>query len=233
MEHSRMSQSKQAYLAIKQDIIASRLLPGEKVTKGVLTERYGFGDAPLRDALARLSQENLVHVLPREGYIVAPITLQQIRELFIVRRVIEPEVARMAAGKVDAERLWQHESQVINKFDLNDRDALERYVRANSNFHLAIAQATGNARLVRVMEYLIDEMERIMLLSYLLGNRTTSTESGHVPLLEALVEGDGNRARLIMLTQLTDHQKFVEDAIVRSSGVLQQVNLAGDMASLG
>lgn len=226
MGHQKSSLAAQALETLRQDIIWSRLTPGEQVTKVSLIQRYGFGDAAIRDALNRLSQERLVRVLPREGYIVAPVTLQHVQDLFEIRLILEPQICAAAAGKVNADYLRDLESKVVGRHDLDDRTALETYVRANTVVHMAFAEASGNRRLVQLMETILDEMERIMLLSYILGHRTDSTDPGHGPLIDALVANDPDLASTIMRNQLTDNRRFVLDAFIRAPGALQTVNIA-------
>ena len=73
------------YDLIKSDIILCKLVPGEEVTEVRLAERYGFGRAPVRAALSKLEQEGLVSVVPRRGYLVSPITIKAVQEIFDLR----------------------------------------------------------------------------------------------------------------------------------------------------
>jgi len=215
-----------AYEAIKQDIIRCRLEPGSRITKGRLIEHYGFGEAAVREALNRLSQEQLVRARPREGYEVAPVTLKQVHDLFETRLVIEPAVARIAAGRVDADRLRALDDAHRQHYLASTREGLERYAATNAAFHLEIARATGNDRLVKVMSGLIDEMERIMLLSYLHGPRSPNVETTHAELVVPLVAGDGEAAAEVMTRELLQHRAFVLNALLRVPS-LQSVNLGG------
>lgn len=216
-----------AYETIKKDIIRCRLEPGRRVTKAQLIEQYGFGEAAVREAFNRLSQEQLVRALPREGYEVAPVTLKQVHDLFETRLVIEPAVARIAAGQIDGVRLWALDDAHQQHYQASGREGLELYAAANAAFHLEIARATGNDRLLAVMSGLIDEMERVMLLSYLQGTRRPEVETTHSELIEPLIAGDGDAAAEVMARQLQQHRAFVLDALLRAPS-LQSVNLGGE-----
>lgn len=216
-----------AYETIKQDIIRCRLEPGSRITKAQLIEHYGIGEAAVREALNRLSQEQLVRAMPREGYEVAPVTLKQVHDLFETRLVIEPAVARIAAGRVDGERLRELDRTHREHYMRSGRVDLELYVSANAAFHLEIARATGNDRLLAVMSGLIDEMERVMLLSYLHGTPRPIVDTTHADLIEPLVAGDGEKAAEVMTRQLEGHREFVLNALLRAPS-LQSVNLGGE-----
>jgi DNA-binding GntR family transcriptional regulator len=213
-----------AYELIKQDIIHCWLEPGSRVSKAQLIDRYGAGEAAVREALNRLGQEQLVQALPREGYEIAPVTLKQVHDLFETRLVIEPAVARLAAGKVDANRLWALDDDHRRHFGIVGREELEAYVAANAAFHLEIARATGNDRLLAVMSGLLDEMERVMLLSYLLRSDLSGIANSHAELIEPLIAGEGERAAEVMSRELQEHRSFVLDALL-SAPSLQEVNL--------
>src|SRR5512138_2118092 len=82
---------------LRQDILACRLAPGAELREGELAERFSVSKSPVRDALSRLVQEGLVHVMPRQGYRVAPISLRDARDMFAYRAVLEGACARIAA----------------------------------------------------------------------------------------------------------------------------------------
>jgi DNA-binding GntR family transcriptional regulator len=95
----------QAYSAIKRSVIDCELEPGESITEEQLAVQYGVGRAAVRAALKRLTQEKLVDVGVRQRYSVTPLTLRHVNELFAVRALLEPEAARLAAGRINAEHL--------------------------------------------------------------------------------------------------------------------------------
>ena len=213
-----------AYEAIKQDIIHCRIEPGSRVSKAQLIERYGVGEAAVREALNRLGQEQLVRALPREGYEVALVTLKQVHDLFETRLVIEPAVARLAAGKVDVDQLRSLDEAHRQHFGATEREELEAYVAANAAFHLEIARATGNDRLLGVISSLLNEMERVMLLSYLLRSDLSGVAESHAELVDPLIIGDGERAAEVMRRELLAHRAFVLDALLGAPS-LQAINL--------
>src|SRR5271165_1814315 len=69
-----------AFDRIKRDILTCALGPGEQVTEAQLAERYQMGRAPIRAALLGLAQVGLVRAIPRRGYLIAPITTQDVQD---------------------------------------------------------------------------------------------------------------------------------------------------------
>src|SRR5690349_17159429 len=98
MGTAKQSLGEAVYAALRRAIIRCELRPGQQITEGELAERFGAAKATVRVILNRLAHERLIQILPREGYLVAPLTLKQVQDLFGARLVLEPAVARLAAG---------------------------------------------------------------------------------------------------------------------------------------
>lgn len=86
-----------AYHTVKRQVVECALPPGVEVTERELMERYGLSKAPLREALVRLSQEGLLRAIPRSGYRITPITVQDVRDIFELRLLLEPVAARQGS----------------------------------------------------------------------------------------------------------------------------------------
>jgi DNA-binding GntR family transcriptional regulator len=224
METHQLSLAEEAYRVIRRDIIWCILAPGTAVTRGQLAARYNAGQAAVREALSRLSQEQLVQVMPREGYSIAPITLKQVQDVLDARLVIEPAVSRLAAGHVDSVHLRQLKQQCQTPHRLEDRETLRQFVEANTAFHTAVAQATRNERLVAIVASLLERMERFMYACYLLRERNDPIDSEHDPLVEALIAGNEGRAEQLMREDVLFAREFVLAALLASKA-LQSVNL--------
>src|SRR5215510_5376137 len=97
--------SDRAYERIRHDVISCLLAPGTEISETQLCEHYKLGKAPVRMALNRLAHDGLVRAIPRRGYMVSPVTVRDIHDVFELRLMLEPAAARMAAGKVDSVRL--------------------------------------------------------------------------------------------------------------------------------
>lgn len=208
--------SDQAYEHIKHDIIACTLAPGAEISESQLGQQYALGKAPIRMALQRLAHEGLVRAMPRRGYVVTPVTLQGIRDVFELRLLLEPPAARLAAGRVDAARLKLLDDVCRAGYRPGDAASTQRFLEANKAFHVAIAQATGNHRLALAIASLLDEMTRLLHMG--LGSRDRSTEMQHEhgALVRALRRGDGATAETICREQIEAARQMVVAAALAS-----------------
>lgn len=210
-----------AYEKIKRDIIRCALAPGEEVTEAKLALRLGLGKAPVRAALARLSQEGFVRPLPRRGYLVPPVTLRDVQDIFQFRMLLEPAAARMAAGQVEGDRLRQLDAVCRAGYVPGDRESEAEFLRANRDFHVSIAASSGNSRLAGTLAGLLDEMERLLHLGLALRNRTEEMQHEHKALVDALIRGDGEAAAGIAAEQVEAARRMVMDAILSSPLALE------------
>jgi hypothetical protein len=93
------------YQAIRRAILTSEFQPGQELREQSLAERYRVSRSPVRDSLLRLEQENLVIVLPRQGYIVKPISLAEAEDIFALHLVIEHGCVAAAISRPDQSAL--------------------------------------------------------------------------------------------------------------------------------
>src|SRR5512139_1798290 len=101
----RKSLADKAYDLIKAEVVTCALEPGQQIAQPQLVEKYGVSMTPIREALQRLAQEGFLQPIPRFGYIVSPITLSDVREIYELRSIVEAAAARLAAVKASKEDL--------------------------------------------------------------------------------------------------------------------------------
>lgn len=226
--------AERAYQAMKCAIVRCDLAPGEQVSELGMAGRYGAGRAAMRSALTRLAQEGLVRVVPRQGYVVAPITLADVRDLVGVRLLLEPAAFRLAAGRVDVTRLGELDGHYQELLARQGEDAsgerLAALMAANSDLHLTVAAATGNGRLVALIAALLTDMERLFHLGFRGRppgwSNLPARGHGHAEIIAALVGGDGDGAEALVTEQILTTQWLVTEALL-ASDPLARVNLGG------
>lgn len=206
-----------AYHLLKRQIVECALPPGAEVTERSLMERYGFGKAPLRAALVRLAHEGLVRARARRGYLVAPVTVQDVQDIFALRLLLEPAAARQAAGKVDRRLLARLDALCRAGYTPGHRESETRFLEVNRQFHVAIADAAGNRRLAAVLAQLLEEMERIFHLGLQVRDRSDEMAHEHEALLDALARGDADAAERATIEQIEAARRMVMDGILSSS----------------
>jgi len=212
--------TERAYDQLRRDIISCSIAPGSEISEAQLSTQYGLGKAAVRVALTRLAHDGLVRAIPRRGYMVAPVTLQDIQDVFELRLMLEPAAARLAAGKVNAQQLRAYDEVCSAGYHPGDAKSTARFLEANKAFHVAIAQATGNARLASAIEHLLDEMTRLLHLGLGLRKGAQERHFEHKSLVKALARGDGEMAERMCREQIEAARQMIVSAILTSRSVL-------------
>jgi DNA-binding GntR family transcriptional regulator len=212
--------ARQAFKRLYADILSGVLPPGAQVTEVELMNRYELTRAPIRDAMVRLGHEGWVTPQARRGYIVKPITLRLVREAFDLRKQLEPEAARRAAGRVDQALLAELDAATQRPYDPTDRAKEDEFFTANVGLHTGIAMAAGNLRVARLVRGLLEESGRILRVGMRHANWSRGWQHGHGELLEALAAGNGELAARIALRQLEYSERVVMDALTERMGDL-------------
>lgn len=212
--------TERAYERIHRDILSCVIAPGSEISETQLCGHYKLGKAGVRVALTKLCHDGLVRAIPRRGYMVVPVTLKDIHDVFELRLMLEPAAARMAAGKVSTHELRTHDDVCRAGYQPGDAKSTGRFLEANKAFHVTIARATGNARLAAAIEHLLDEMTRLLHLGLGLRKGPQETQHEHRNLVKALARGDGETAERVCREQIEASRNMVLSAILTSRSVM-------------
>ena len=212
--------TERAYERLRRDIISCAIAPGSEISETQLATQYKLGKAAVRVALTKLAHAGLVKAIPRRGYMVMPVTLKDIHDVFELRLMLEPSAARMAAGKVNTQKLRALDDVCREGYQPGDARSTARFLETNKAFHVEIAQATGNARLAAAIEQLLDEMTRLLHLGLGLRKGPQETLHEHKTLVKALARGDGETAERICREQIEASRNMVLSAILTSRSVM-------------
>ena len=212
--------TERAYDRLRRDIISCVIPPGSEISEAQLCSQYEFGKAAVRVALTKLSHDGLVRAIPRRGYMVMPVTLQDVQDVFELRLMLEPPAARMAAGRVSTQQLRLYDEVCRLGYQRGDAKSTGRFLEANKAFHVAIAQATGNLRLAGAIEHLLDEMTRLLHLGLAFRKGAQDLQNEHKTLVKALARGDGESAERICREQIEASRQMVLSAILTSRSVM-------------
>lgn len=175
------------------DIVGGALAPGAKLNEPQLARRLGVSRGPLREAIRRLEERQLVACTPNAGARVIEHTPAQILEAYEIREALEGLAARLAARNMsDAERV-----DLRHTFEQEAaRGTSESY---RGDFHMTIVRGAHNERLSRILNqdyYTLFKLWRSNCRWLRFGGE--ETWSDHRRILEAIEHGDGECAEILM-----------------------------------
>lgn len=212
-------QSDQAFEVIYRAITECTLAPGAIVSEPQMEQMFGFGRIPIRLAMDRLMQLQLVKAIHRRGYEIAPITLTDVKNTFQLRLMVEPAAVRMAVGRVNIDELRRADQEASRKVDLQDHSTEAFVINANRRFHLLIAQACGNDKIVALISQLLSDIDRVYYFGLVRDARFVDMQHSHKFMIDALEAGDGAKAERLARKHIESGYSIVLDAIINSSSL--------------
>ncbi|WP_420752162.1 GntR family transcriptional regulator [Rhodococcus sp. O3] len=191
-EAGRKSLRDVAYDELRSRIIGLDLAPGTRLIERDLAEELAVSRIPLREAMQRLERDGLVVVVPRQGAIVSPFTVDDVRDLFDVRENLEVLAARLAAERADEEGLAALAAQLDTARDATERGDKAAIAAANAKFHALIVDLAANP----LLESILQPLEaRTQWLFHLTKERDATVQCReHEELLAAIADHDPDRA---------------------------------------
>lgn len=210
-----ISLAQKAYEMIRTDIVTCVLAPGEQVAQPQLVDRYQLGNTPIREALQRLAREGFVEPLPRFGYVVTPVTLADVREMFELRAILEAAAVRLASGRSSDEQLMRVAETAEFTYVYHNRASYSEFLSRNEEFHRSVAVAAGNQRLVDAVSKVLGELTRVFHLGLDLRDSAEEMREEHVLLAQALRSREADRAAEVLSAQIARSLQRVTEALMR------------------
>jgi DNA-binding GntR family transcriptional regulator len=197
-----------AYLAIRGLIVSLELPPGAVIDERELMQRLGLGRTPVREALRRLAQEQLVEVFPRRGMFVTNVDVRDLARISEVRLALEPEAARLAADRAtdeERDKLAALGDRIKRGADLMGLD---------EQIHRAIYAAAHNDLLEKTLgEYYVLAL-RIWAIALDRAEDLEDAVEAHRDLIQAIVVGNGERAAATMRAHVEDFEQAMRKVLV-------------------
>src|SRR4051812_23287255 len=202
------------YEQLRADMISCKLAPGAEIREAELAARFDMSKSPVRDALMRLAREGLVITLPRQGYRVAPVSLNDVLDMFHLRAALERACMERIVLRASDDDL-----KSLDRFRVFEPAQWDGgFIAFNRAFHRRIAELGGNARMRDQLHDLIDQMERAVQVS-VANTRTGDPQplvNEHAAIIDALQARDRKTAQRLAEQHITDAGKRVHKAISKS-----------------
>ncbi|AIP64292.1 GntR family transcriptional regulator [Burkholderia thailandensis] len=186
---------------IRTAILEHRLAPGTKLTEAQLCEVFGVKRGTIRQALALLATDRLVDLEPNRGAFVASPTLQDVHEVFEMRRIVELAVMERLATGPGAKRLKGVAATIDKERHAFERRDFPAWIRLSGEFHTELAALTGNTVLRDCLGGLVAR-STLMSALYESHGRSPCSFDDHAQILAALEAGDAKRAAQLMAHHL-------------------------------
>jgi DNA-binding GntR family transcriptional regulator len=199
----------QVYEEIKHDIITCKLAPGEPLSENQFIDRFQVSKTPIREALTLLVQDGLVEYTPNRGFMVTNVSVSDIQEIFDARIFFEAEMFRLAVKNISDAEIDALEKQNLVDGDVNSPEYVDTFMESNRRFHIALAAAGGNSRLLLYYEILMNEAQRLFYMDMSLHHRGFRWGHGHEGIIQALRSRDEETGVSVIREALENARKRV------------------------
>ncbi|MFP3584449.1 GntR family transcriptional regulator [Paraburkholderia sp. SIMBA_055] len=218
---------------IRAAILEHRLAPGAKLTEAQLCEVFAVKRGPIRQALAQLATDRLVDLEPNRGAFVASPSLQEVHEVFEMRRIIELAVVEKICNGHGMRRLKSIGGMIGRERKAFETRDFSSWIRLSGEFHTELAQLTGNTVLCDCLNGLVARSTLISALYESLGRSPCSFED-HEAILAALDAGDAKEAAALMSRHLQSVELKMLERPARGAADLHEVfgALSGGMSGM-
>lgn len=196
---------------LRRAIVSGELRPGERVRQEEVAEQLGVSIAPVREALRVLEQEGQVTYQPRRGYFVTTLRIEDLREIYDLRCLLEGRAARGALQTLDDDAVQRIELAAKDCVDAAEAGDVAAELEANRRFHFAIVDAPDQFHAMRVIRLLWDSTEAYRAMYYNSAEERLASIEAHDRILDAIRERDADR----LVAELDAHRQRAIDVLSR------------------
>ncbi len=191
--------AQEAVLAeLRRAIVTGDLRPGEQVLQDALAERFGVSRVPLREALKILEGEGQVIYQPHRGYFVAELDIDDLREVYRIRDLLESEAVRVALAQISDDEIAGLAAALEDVEAASASADVVTMTEANRRFHFGLIEAAHMPRLSRLVRVLWDATDVYRSLYYAEDSHRDVVHDEHRAVLEAVQMRDADRAETLL-----------------------------------
>ncbi len=179
------------YLQIRKHIFEKRLTIGQRLPETAIAKEFEVSRTPVREALRRLENEGLVQIKPGWGACLASPTREEIIDTYEVRENLEVMAIQKAAKNITPLQLCRLQEKIDAERQTFAKRDLEAYLKVNDDFHIIIAESSGNNTLVGYIKNILSRtfVQTLFFESFFDFDSNPSLEE-HISILNALQRHD-------------------------------------------
>jgi DNA-binding GntR family transcriptional regulator len=201
---------------LRDAILSGEIQPGERLLQEELAERFKVSPTPVREAIQQLVAEGVLSHSPYKGVQVAEVNLDDVREVYLIRSVVERLATRVAVPNlriVDVQRLHALQKEIEAQVEGTDRSQL---LRLNREFHMLIYESAGMPQLIQIIKTLWIKSPWDTL--FVVPNRAQKVVLEHNQILSAIDRGDHELAGQYMQEHIENGAAMLSDYLASRNG---------------
>ena len=207
------TRAEQAFDALHTAIVNGDIAPGERLRIESLASMLGMSHLPIREAIRQLESVGLVAHVPHRGASVAAISLDDLRQLYEARLLVEPAIIARAAPAFTGEDSAAATAALARQTEAERERAMAEIWAAHTDFHFALYRASKATWLLRLAEPLWNSSQRYRMTIAPLSSqrRRREAQREHKELLAACARGDSEGAARGLHNHLVKTANLITD----------------------
>ncbi len=204
---SFVSKSEYVYRTLREAILRGTFEPGLVLNQAELAARFKMSRMPIRDAIKMLAREGLVRIILHKGATVTHFSIQDIREIYAIRKILESFAVREATSHIDGATLSQLNKinrAITRHIRKGDVDAM---IKENERFHLLLYEPCENRKLIELIQNLWSSYPKRIF--WAIPGRADRSVKEHKEILAAVRARDADRAQRLV----QDHLLLVQEGL--------------------
>ncbi|MDD3141880.1 MAG: GntR family transcriptional regulator [Lachnospiraceae bacterium] len=196
-EYQEYSLSGRVFHKLRDDILKGKYKEQDELRETTLGEELGVSRTPVREALRQLELEGLVKIVPNKGAYVTGITGKDVKDIYIIRSMLEGLCARWATENITKEQIGELEETILLAEFHSHKDSSEHVVELDGKFHKILYEASNS----RILEHVLSDFHK-----YVQPSRTSSVKTEeranksiaeHKSILNAIKQKDSELAETL------------------------------------
>lgn len=204
------------YQTLRNAILKGELKPGERLMEMKLASKLGVSRTPIREAIRMLEREGLTITIPRRGAQVAQMTLKDMDDVYVIRRSLERLALEYISGKLTSGQIadMRYAQKVFEEAVAEGEHS--EIEKKDWEFHSVIFEATGNTKLVSIMNTLQEQLSRYRWAYLQHNNQFQKLIEEHRQIVNSLEHGSFEECLQAVMSHLDSQEEIIKGVIART-----------------
>lgn len=202
---------------IREDILSGRYKVKEELREVAIGEEMGVSRTPVREAFRQLELEGLIQIVPNKGAYVTGITAKDIRDIYMMRSLLEGLCAKWATENITREQMEEMEENIFLSEFHASKGHTEQMAELDNRFHEILYEACNSKMLEHALKDYHQYVLRVRKKTLSTKTRSTASNAEHKKIMEAIKAGDGELAeKLANSHMLNAYENMLKNGFIES-----------------
>ncbi len=204
---------------LREDILSGKYKENEELKEVAIGEELGVSRTPVREAFRQLELEGLIQIVPNKGAYVTGITVDDVKDIYMIRSLLEGLCARLATEKITREQLEEMEENIYLAEFHASKGHMDQMAELDNRFHDILYEACGSKMLEHTLRDYHQYVLRVRQKTLANNTRGRASNDEHRRIMEAIKAGDAQKAeQLANMHMLNAYDNMVKNGLYEIYG---------------